>query len=271
MAMRILEERGRRKVWSSSEGGGLGRSPLGLADAASAIADPKPRDEWSTPTLLPNVEYGDGSSIWEMSIPLVRSSLGEISSTWDDWQMEWEMEKDCDSDEEFDPESFPDVLSDFDVNGDAISSIDLDLSSRTLIMQREASDTAECHSEFSESSSEGDAEDSEPSPTSPFGFPAESSSEPSSTQLEGLKEPPSPGAIISAKRIRKTGVKARLGTYEDVRDELPPNPPLLALSPPPPRNKTANVSQESGDGGISSSPFHDNGAFARGKSLIYIA
>lgn len=273
LAMRILEERGRRKVWSSSEGGGLGRSPLGIADAASAITDPKPRDEWSTSTLPTNVEYGDGSSIWEMSIPLIPSSLGEISSTWDDWQMEWEMEGEIGSDEEFNPELFPDVSSDFDATGDAISSIDLDLSSRTLILQRDASDTAEWHSEFSDSSSEGDAEDSEPSPTSAAGFPAGSSSEPSSStiQPEELKEPPSPGTIISAKRIRKTGVKARLGTYEDVRDELPPNPPLLALSPPPLRSKTANTSQENGDGGISCSPSYDNGAFARGKLLIFIA
>lgn len=266
MAMRILEERGRRRGWSSSEGSGTRRVPLTVAAYTRLPAkSPSSDDEWATP-VLPLRELGRGTSPWEMSIPIIRSSLGEISSTWEDWQMEWEMEHEFGSDEGSDPDGFPDVISDFDGTGDAISNIDLDLSSRTISLQRDVSDTAECHSEFSDSSSDGEGEVSDPSPTSPFGFPPNSgTADPES----GRQEPPSPGAIMSAKRSRKTGVKARLGTYEDVRDELPPSPPLMSLSPPP-RSKVANGGKESEEGPTNSTTGYDRNAFTRSMSKKFL-
>ena len=241
-ALRMLEARGRRRGWSSSEGGGLGRSPLGLG--AKPIV---PRNRAPAPLASgrQDHEYGTGASIWELSIPLMRSTLGEVSETWEDLQMEWEMEKEFGSDGELlDEEDFPGIISDFDTSADAESLLPAkSKSGRRSDATSTGSfdeDPTECgHSGFSDSSSEDemDSDDvgSDRSPTSP-------------SELEAAAD----GKVVKARRGRRTGVKARMGKYEDVRNELPPDPPLMALSPPP-RGKFATRPAASGESGIGSS------------------
>jgi len=255
LAMQMLEARGRRKAWSSSEGGGLCRpSPLGAAPlVASPLWLSSARTKKST-TFPLEYAYGSGNSIWELSIPLVRSTLGEISETWEDWQMEWEMEKEFGSEIGFDDDDeFPGVISDFDTSGDSFSAANRSKTKRrsgsSNIYDEDAMEFA--HSGFSDSSSSEDemgASDSDdvsgrtPSPTSP----------------SELLDPNPDGTPREARRGRRAGVRARIGKYEDVRDELPPDPPLMALSPPPRGKFAASRRPESGGGEISSPTAHND-------------
>jgi hypothetical protein len=173
--------------------------------------------------------------------------------------MEWEMEKEFGSEIEFDDadEEFPSVISDFDVSGDSISTgYGQRAGRRSDASTTFNEDPTECgHSGFSDSSSEDemggsdsdDISDRTPSPTSP----------------SDLQAYPVDGKVGKARRGRRTGVKARMGKYEDVRNELPPDPPLMALSPPP-RGKRAVARQAtSGDDGIGTSP-------ERGESPLFM-
>lgn len=221
LALRALEERGRRRGWSSMESGGIRKSRL----------------------CISNAEYGSGSSAWELSIPVVRSALGEISSTWEDWQMEWEMEREFEHDEieDFNVDDFPDVVSEFET-GPFRSDIELNGHGRNPSLTATEIDLndAECHSEFSDSSDEGELSTvNETSPTSPSDFATLQQLSSSDPNLELTS-----ASIVKAHRGRRSGVQARLGTYEDVRDEMPPSPPLVALSPPPARLRTGKENAE---------------------------
>ncbi|KIM25643.1 hypothetical protein M408DRAFT_331018 [Serendipita vermifera MAFF 305830] len=250
-ALHVLEARGRRRGWSATEGGGLGRSPLGTRPVVSSSSSSSPPNRWGLSSPDEHA-YGSGSSFWELSIPLVRSTLGEISDTWEDWQMEWEMEKEFGSEgeDELDEEDFPGIISEFDTSGDSLlprkpQSRKSDATASTTL---DDEDPTECgHSGFSDSSSSEDEMDSDDvndrSPTSP-------------SELEESAVTVSvEGGVVRARRGRRTGVKARMGKYEDVRNELPPDPPLMALSPPP-RGKFATRPSTSREAGIGSSPLH---------------
>ncbi|CAG8729775.1 11249_t:CDS:2, partial [Acaulospora colombiana] len=215
-AMRILEERGRRRGWSSTESGLSRSSKLSATKTWPKTTNPPPISPFAS-------SYGTGASVWELSIPLVRSSLGEISSTWEDWQMEWEMERDfgCEDSESFDMGAFPDIISEF---GNEVASMDeLDPSSRSSFTIGEGEEGVLDHSGFSDSDSSDEEAGVDPE-----------------IQASGKGAAASTSKIPRRKkstRGHRAGAQARLGTYEDVRDELPPSPPLLSLSPPPKATK----------------------------------
>ncbi|PVG03721.1 hypothetical protein CPB86DRAFT_304328 [Serendipita vermifera] len=220
-AMRILEERGRRRGWSSTESGLSSSSKLSATKTWSR-SGPTTNPAPPSPLLSSSPTYGTGASVWELSIPLVRSSLGEISSTWEDWQMEWEMERDfgCEDSESFDMGAFPDIISEFG-NEERPSMDGLDPSSRSSFTMGDGEEHMLDHSGFSDSDSSEDESGVDPS-TSGEGAAASTSGAPRRKK---------------STRGHRAGAQARLGTYEDVRDELPPSPPLLSLSPPPKATK----------------------------------
>ncbi|KAG8811587.1 hypothetical protein FRC17_002396, partial [Serendipita sp. 399] len=102
-ALCALEERVRRRAWSSTETAAGRRSRLSSRHdtVAFRVSDTSaPSVKVWTFSAANTPEFGTGRSIWELSVPTIRSALGEISSTWEDWQMEWEMERDFEEDEE---------------------------------------------------------------------------------------------------------------------------------------------------------------------------
>ncbi|KAG8778049.1 hypothetical protein FRC16_003973, partial [Serendipita sp. 398] len=250
-ALRALEERVRRRAWSSTETAAVRRSPLSTRHDTAACrvsTSSVPSAKACTFSAANTAEFGTGRSIWEFSIPIIRSSLGEISSTWDDWQMEWEMEKDFDDEEReeagfgLEGDSFPTIISDIEDISFPTESEGLTTHHRSISLgsgtETETGGNGG-HSEFSDSSDEEDGtststDDASLSPTSPRGF-VDSNPQRTPSARRG--------------RGRRTGVKARIGTYEDVRDEMPPSPPLVALSPPPPRVKTGQAQSKSGESG----------------------
>ena len=153
--------------------------------------------------------------------------------------MEWEMEREFEHEEmdDFNVSDFPDVVSEFD-SGPFRSDLEMSGHGRNASLTATEMDIndveVECHSEFSDESDEDAVTNAKDvSPTSPSDF---ATLQQLSSSDDGLEL--TSASIIKAHRGRRSGVQARLGTYEDVRNEMPPNPPLVALSPPPARLRT---------------------------------
>jgi hypothetical protein len=138
--------------------------------------------------------------------------------------MEWEMEREfggAEDSESFDMGAFPDIISDFgNEEGPSIDGLDHPSARSSFTIGDVEEQALDAHSGFSDS--ESSDEDSAVDPTI-------------LTPLDGTAAAGASGIPRRKKSSRghRAGAQARLGTYEDVRDELPPSPPLLSLSPPP--------------------------------------